>query len=158
MKIRVKYRDKDCARLKVLDKGEWIDVSYYNEAGENFNFKQGSAGVIGLNIAMELPKGFEAMVAPRSSTWKSGLLQANAPGVIDYKYRGDSDWWGFPYWAFRDGYIEHNDRICQFRIQPSQKASAWTKIKWLFTSKIEFIEVDNFGNENRGGFGTTGKK
>ena len=106
---------------------------------------------------MELPAGLEAPIVPRSSTWKYGIIQMNSVGIIDKTYCGDDDWWRFPYYMFMDGKLEHNQRICQFRIQPSQKATVWQKLKWLFTSKIEFIEVDHLGNENRGGFGTTGK-
>jgi dUTPase len=50
------------------------------------------------------------------------------------------------------------DWIAQFRIQPNQFATPWQKIKWLFTKKIEFVEVQHLGNESRGGFGSTGRR
>ena len=53
---------------------------------------------------------------------------------------------------------EAGDRICQFRIQLSQKATMWQKIKWLLSSGIELVEVDDLGDNNRGGFGTSGVK
>jgi dUTPase len=34
----------------------------------------------------------------------------------------------------------------------------WQKLKWLFTSKIEFIEVNHLGSSDRGGFGSTGHR
>jgi dUTP pyrophosphatase len=71
-------------------------------------------------------------------------------------YSGNDDIWKFPAIAFKDITVFEGDRICQFRIQPSQKASVWTKIKWLFTNKIEFVEVEDLCNNNRGGFGSTG--
>jgi dUTPase len=37
-------------------------------------------------------------------------------------------------------------------------ATPWQKIKWLFTKKIEFVEVQHLGNESRGGFGSTGRR
>ena len=52
--------------------------------------------------------------------------------------------------------IEAGDRICQFRAQLSQKATMWQKIKWLLSSGIELVEVDDLGDNNRGGFGSTG--
>ena len=58
----------------------------------------------------------------------------------------------------REGTIEAGDRICQFRIQLSQKATMWQKIKWLLSSGIELVEVDDLGDNNRGGFGTSGIK
>lgn len=165
-KIKVKYKDENSNRLKVIDKGEWIDLSVHLKDGSHDYkgytkieryFKQGEYGLLDLNVAMELNPGFEAPIVPRSSTWKSGMIQMNSVGIIDKTYCGDEDWWRFPYYMFKDGSLEHNQRICQFRIQLSQKATVWQKLKWLFTSKIEFIEVEHLGNENRGGFGTTGK-
>lgn len=73
-------------------------------------------------------------------------------------YNGNNDVWKFPAIALRGTTVLESDKICQFRIMPSQKASIKTKIKWLFTNKIEFVEVDNLCNTNRGGFGTTGVK
>ena len=58
----------------------------------------------------------------------------------------------------RETTIEAGDRICQFRIQLSQKATMWQKIKWLLSSGIELVEVDDLGDDNRGGFGTSGIK
>ena len=58
----------------------------------------------------------------------------------------------------RETTIEAGDRICQFRIQLSQKATFWQKLKWLFSSGIELVEVDNLNNKSRGGFGSTGIK
>ena len=50
------------------------------------------------------------------------------------------------------------ERICQFRVQLSQKATMWQKIKWLFSSGIELVQVKDLPNKtNRGGFGSTGK-
>ena len=50
----------------------------------------------------------------------------------------------------RETVIEAGDRICQFRIQLSQKATMWQKIKWLLSSGIELVEVDDLGDNNRG--------
>ena len=50
----------------------------------------------------------------------------------------------------RETTIEAGDRICQFRIQLSQKATMWQKIKWLLSSGIEFMEVDDLGDDSRG--------
>ena len=71
-------------------------------------------------------------------------------------YNGNNDEWRFPAIAFKDTVVFEGERICQFRIQPSQKASVWTKIKWLFTNNIKFEWVDSLNNEDRSGFGSTG--
>ena len=59
--------------------------------------------------------------------------------------------------AHRKTSIKKGDRICQFRIQLSQKATFWQKLKWLFTSKIKFVWVDHLDGPDRSGFGSTGR-
>ena len=108
---------------------------------------------------MQLPKGYEAIVACRSSTPKSfGIMSANAFGIIDSSYNGNDDEWKFLYYGIRNCIIPANARICQFRIQLSQKATVWQKLKWLFSNKIKLVEVDKLNTINRGGIGSTGKK
>ncbi len=95
---------------------------------------------------MKLPREHEAHVVPRSSTFKNwGIIQTNGMGIIDNSYCGDNDIWGMPVYATRDTVINVNDRICQFRIMRSMPA-------------LKVIEVENLGEGNRGGFGSTGKK
>ena len=93
---------------------------------------------------MKLPKGYEAHIVPRSSTFKNfGIIQTNHYGVIDETYCGDQDQWYFPAYALRDTKIERNDRICQFRIMEHQPA-------------LTFEQVPALLDENRGGIGSTG--
>ena len=77
-------------------------------------------------------------------------------GVIDNNYSGNDDQWHYVAAPMFNTYINKGDRICQFRIQLSQKATIWQKIKWLFDNKIEIEYVDNLEDEDRGGFGSTG--
>lgn len=167
MKIKVKYHNPKC-KFNFIDKGEWIDlraattVEFAAPFANTLNNGRKARDVefdykmIPLGFAMELPKDFEAIVVPRSSTFKSwGLVQTNHLGVIDSSYSGNNDIWHMPVIATREAAVLEGERICQFRIQPSQKASVLTKLKWLFTNKIEFVEVDDLQNANRGGFGTT---
>ena len=94
---------------------------------------------------MQIPKGYEALMVPRSSTFKHfGIIQTNSMGVIDESYCGDNDQWHFPAYALRDTVIHVNDRICQFRIIKHQP-------------EIEFQKVETLGNIDRGGIGSTGK-
>lgn len=142
-KIRIKYFSDQIEKLKYIDnKSDWIDL----RAAETVEMKAGEFKLIPLGIAMELPAGYEAHVVPRSSTFKNfGILQTNSVGIIDESYCGDNDQWYFPALAMRDTVIQVNDRICQFRIMEHQP-------------KIEFLEVENLGNKDRGGLGSTGIK
>lgn len=115
--------------------------------------------LVPLGVCMELPKGFEAVIVPRSSTFgKYGILQTNSVGVIDYLYKGESDEWKMPMIATRAVTIPKGTRVAQFRIQLSQKASFWQKLKWLFSSSITIKPVTQLENASRGGFGSTGTK
>ena len=141
--IKIKYFDSEMDKLAYIDgKSDWIDL----RSSENVELKKGEFKLIPLGVAMELPAGYEAHVVPRSSTFKNyGILQTNSCGVIDGSYCGDEDMWRMPVYATRDTVIHRGDRICQFRIMKNQPA-------------IVFEEADSLGNQNRGGFGTTGVK
>lgn len=142
-KIKIKYFTDEIDKLTYIDgKSDWIDL----RAAETVELKAGEFKLIPLGVAMELPKGYEAHVVPRSSTFKNyGVLQVNSCGIIDCSYCGDEDMWYMPVYATRDTVIRKNDRICQFRIMENQP-------------KIVFEEVKSLENENRGGFGSTGKQ
>lgn len=140
--IRIKYFSENIKKLTYIEgKSDWIDL----RAAEEVSMKAGEFRLIPLGVAMELPKGYEAHVIPRSSTFKNfGILQTNSMGLIDESYCGDNDQWYFPALAMRDTVIHVNDRICQFRIMEHQP-------------RLEFEEKDRLLAEDRGGFGSTGQ-
>ena len=141
--IKIKYFTDKIEKLTYIDgKSDWIDL----RAAESVDLKKGEFKLIPLGVAMELPKGYEAYIVPRSSTFKNfGIIQTNHQGVIDSSYCGNNDEWKMPVYAMRDTHIEVNDRICQFRIMENQP-------------KIQFEEVKALTGVDRGGFGTTGKQ
>lgn len=150
MKIKVKRTQPKGQMPIVHRKGDWFDLI----CPEDVELTPGTAKKVDFCLAMQLPAGFEAHVLERSSTFKNyGILQTNALGIIDNSYCGDKDSWGGMYYCTRKGTIPAGSRIAQFRIVLSQRATFWQKLKWLFNSKIRFVEVDRLGNKNRGGFG-----
>ena len=65
--IKIKYFDAEAKELKLIGgKSDWIDL----RAAEKVELKAGESSKIPLGVAMMLPDGFEAHVAPRSSTFK----------------------------------------------------------------------------------------
>ena len=140
--IKIKYHSDEIEKLRYIDgKSDWIDL----RAAENVTLKKGEFRLISLGVSMALPQGYEAHIAPRSSTFKNyGIIQTNHVGVVDETYCGDGDVWRMPVYAVRDTEIKVNDRICQFRIQKHQP-------------QIIFDEVDFLDGADRGGFGSTGK-
>jgi dUTP pyrophosphatase len=172
LKILIKrFKDENGEPLvdfpKVIKKGDWIDLRASQEIilnapqagtlkGHDVKHRDVVSDVtyIPLGIAMKLPDGYEAIVASRSSAPKKmGIMLANGIGIIDNSYCGDEDQWMYPAVTLRKTSIAKNSRLCQFRIQPSQKATLWQKVKWLFTSGVELVEVDSLGGENRRGLG-----
>ncbi len=71
-------------------------------------------------------------------------MQVNSVGIIDQDYAGDTDTIKFPYVNMRSEAvtIEKGERIGQ---------GMFVKIE-----KPEFSFVETMGNQDRGGFGTTG--
>ena len=113
-----------------------------------------SSALLPLGVAMEIPDGYEAYILPRSSTFKKwGLIQTNSQGIIDSSYCSDKDEWKMPVVATRAVTIPKGKRIAQFRIQLSQKATIWQKIKWLFSGSAKIKKVVSLRNPMRGGFG-----
>lgn len=157
MKLKIKIKRHNNVPLpKVIDKGEWVDL--VAAEGLHIDHKGGYAA-FSLGVSMQLPDGFEAILAPRSSTpSKFGIMVPNSFGIIDNSYNSNEDIWKMTAYCIRQGgtTIEYGDRVAQFRIQLSQKATVWQKLKWLFSSGIEFVDVQDLHNRTRGGFGSTG--
>ena len=138
MEIKIKLIDKECAPER---HGDWIDL----KAAETVEYKTGDFVMIPLGVAMKLPRGHEAHLLPRSSTFKKyGVIMTNSMGVIDNAYEGNEDIWHFPALAMRDTVVHANDRICQFRIMKHQPP-------------LEFVVREHLGDTDRGGFGATGR-
>ena len=141
-KIKIVYHNKNLGKIESIEKGDWIDL----RAAETVEMTAGDFKLISLGVSMKLPEGYEAHLAPRSSTFKKwGITQVNSFGVIDNSYSGTNDIWKVPVMAYRDTTIYEGDRICQFRIVKSQP-------------RIEFVEVDELDAVDRKGFGSTGTR
>ena len=140
LELKIKYHNDDLIRLKPLVNGDWVDL----RAAEEVSLNAGEFKLISLGISVQLPKGYEAHIVPRSSTFMNfGIIQTNHYGVIDESYCGDNDIWKFPAYALRDTKIHINDRICQFRLYEHQPS-------------LELKEVSKLNGQDRGGFGSTG--
>lgn len=138
--IKIKYL-RGIQKIERFNVGDWVDL----RCAEDTTLIAGQFTMIPLGVAMELPHGYEALVAPRSSTFKNyGIIMANSIGVVDESYKGDGDEWHFPAYAFRDTIIRKNERICQFRLIEHQPL-------------VKIVEVDCLGNPDRKGLGSTGR-
>lgn len=105
MKIKILEKTPGCMP-KQFKVGDWFDLStaeevtlkdphaetlHKHKVGEEtvkFRDVVFHSTLIPLGVAMQLPKGFEAIVAPRSSSFrKFGIIQTNSIGVIDGKQK-----------------------------------------------------------------------
>lgn len=102
--------------------------------------------LVPLNIALQLPQDHWALLSARSSLHKRGLMMANGIGIGDTDYRGDGDEYRAALYNFTDQpvTVERGERIVQMIILQREQAE--------FTEKVSFEE------ENRGGFGSTGRQ
>ena len=141
--IKIIYHNQNIDKIvNIENKSDWYDL----RAAETVEMRAGDYKLISLGVSMKLPEGYEAHVVPRSSTFKNfGVLQTNSFGIIDNSYSGTNDIWKFPALAMRDTVIHEGDRICQFRIMKKQP-------------QIEFIEVNELDETDRGGIGSTGTR
>ncbi|XZH99848.1 dUTP diphosphatase (plasmid) [Clostridium perfringens] len=156
--LKVKMLDGNLTKIGGDISGEWYDLrlsrvikinnkSYTSrgEKGDILSYKKGDVLQLGLGIATELPEGYEAIVNPRSGTFKNyGFLLTNSQGVIDNTYRGE---WMAMVYCTRDGEIAYNDRFLQFRIQKQQP-----QVEIIFTDELSETKRGN------GGYGSTGVK
>ena len=120
--------------------GDWIDL----KNSEEITLKKGESRLIPLGVKIALPLANEALLLPRSSTFKKyGVLQTNSVGVIDNAYGGE---WKLAVYATRDIIIPAYERIAQFRIQATMQP-------------IEFYDTTmKEADKTRGGFGHTDGK
>ena len=101
--------------------------------------------VVMTDLAIALPRGYEAQVRPRSGlAAKHGITVLNTPGTIDADYRGNIG--VILVNLSTEPYTIHNgERIAQLVIAKHER--------------VEFVEVDELDETERGagGFGSTGK-
>lgn len=139
--IKIVVHSEGCEPVK-NENGDWIDL----KTARDYTLYPGEEKMLSLGVSMKLPDGYEAIIAPRSSTYKRyKIVMTNSIGIIDNSYSGTNDVWMFPakYYGSEVYTIPKGTRIAQFRIQQKQ-------------SDINFIFADKLDEVDRGGFGSTG--
>lgn len=166
MEIRIK-KMRENAKLPEFKNGNWMDT-YVSKIGfvtdekldEGFDIKdiewvdenecvslhypKGTIVVLKLGFALELPKGKELHLLPRSGTFrKHGLILTNNEGIGDDTFIGDNDEYMAMMYAIIDGKVSIGNRLIQMKIEDAMP-------------QYEFKEVEHFGNDDRGSYGSTG--
>ena len=140
--------------IQLLDKSVKIPEYQSSEASgfdlaayvkENLIIKPKEYHIIPTGLIMEIPKGYEGQIRPRSGlAAKNGITVLNSPGTIDSDYRGELKIILFNH-SNKEFVVNNNDRVGQMVLVP--------------VLKIDFEEVDELPDTIRGsgGFGSTGK-
>ena len=119
--------------LEITNYGGCVDLYNYEE----LCLKAGEKGFINFGISMKLPEEYDALILPRSSTFKRyGILLTNSVGYIDNSYNGTEDYWMACVYATRDITIPKGTRCFQFRLIKRQP-------------NIDFVQQDSLNNTNR---------
>ena len=138
--LNIKINTHGHDELMPTQHGEWIDLY----TAEDVVMRKGSMSPISLVVSMQLPEGYYAEIAPRSSTpLRYGIIMANSIAIIENNYCGDNDIWHFIALAMWDTEIPRGTKICQFRLVKQPEP-------------VEFEKVDKLNNPDRGGIGSTG--
>ncbi len=102
--------------------------------------------LIPTGLFIELPKGYEAQIRPRSGlAIKQGITCLNTPGTIDSDYRGEIKIILINL-SGELQVVQSGDRIAQMVLQAVEKIN-WEEVTLLSETL-----------RNNGGFGSTGKK
>ena len=122
-----------------------LDLAASPDIGKSgIEIKPGEWDLVPTGIAIELPKGLEAQIRPRSSVaFKNGVTILNSPGTIDSDYRGE----------VKIMLINHGQET--FTVKPGDRIAQMvsTRIERVNLKKTEFITKTIRGS---GGFGSTG--
>ncbi|MBA2772032.1 MAG: dUTP diphosphatase [Pseudomonadota bacterium] len=114
-------------------------------AAEELTLQPGQRDAVATGFAIEIPRGFEVQVRPRSGlAFKHGITCLNTPGTIDSDYRGEVK------------VILVNLGQEPFEIRRGERIAQLVPAPVL---RADFIEVDELGSTARGagGFGSTGR-
>ena len=142
--MKVKIVNKSRHGLPAYNTAFSAGMDLYAELNEAVVLQPLERQLIGTNIFIELPEGFEAQVRPRSGlAVKRGLSVLNTPGTIDADYRGE----------IKVIMVNLSNEPCEIR--------DGERIAQLVVSRherVEWIETAGLTDSDRGsgGFGHTG--
>ncbi|MEK7149021.1 MAG: dUTP diphosphatase [Patescibacteria group bacterium] len=141
MKVRIKRINKEVSLPEYKTPGA---VAFDLSARETVNIPSHEVAYVSLNVCVDTPDGFMLFLAARSSLHKRGLMLANGVGIGDQDFCGNGDEYAAALYNFSDMpvAVQKDERIVQGMFLP--------------ISKGEWIEVDDMGMKDRGGYGSTG--
>ena len=146
VKISVKIKMAESCMDLLPAKAHSDDAAWDLRSRKSMCVEGGKIALVPTGVFLELPKGVEAQVRPRSGlALKHSIGILNSPGTIDAGYRGEV---GVILFNAGDHpfAIERGDRIAQMVIAALPEV------------EMEVVETLSESGRGEGGFGSTGKK
>lgn len=144
MKINIINNSDNPLPAHATEGAAGLDLRAYLESP--VTLQPGERKLIPTGLVMEIPRGYEGQVRPRSGlALKHGITVHNAPGTIDEDFRGEV------------GVILINLSNMPFTIYSGDRIAQLVVAKY---EKVEFVLSDNLSEteRNEGGFSSTGIK
>lgn len=144
--MKIKIRNKSTNPLPKFETEMAAGMDLRAFLNESIWIKPGEFKLIPTGLYLELEKGTEAQIRPRSGlAFKHGITVLNSPGTIDADYRGEI------------GVLLINHSNHSFEIINGERVAQMVIAKY---EQPKFIEVEELEDSARGagGFGSTGKK
>ncbi|RYZ97873.1 MAG: dUTP diphosphatase [Sphingobacteriaceae bacterium] len=142
MKINIKNTSPHTLPAYETESAAGMDIRA--SINENIIIKPLERKLVPTGLFMELPKGFEAQIRPRSGlALKSGITVLNSPGTIDADYRGEIKVLLINF-SEEDFTVENGQRIAQMIISKHETIS-WHEVEILTETQ-----------RGAGGYGHTG--
>lgn len=144
-------------QVKVYRESKEINLPKYETDGaagmdvcakEDCTVLAGCTSAVGTGLYMEIPRGYEIQVRPRSGlSAKTALRVANAPGTVDHDYRGELKvlLWNTSMVPYE---IKKGDRIAQIVIQ---------EVPLISWKEVDSVSELSKTERGAGGFGSTGQ-
>ena len=135
---------------KLLPEARMPTQAYEGDAGwdlystESFLLMPSLRRVVSTGISIEIPKGYEVQIRPRSGlAIKHGITVLNSPGTIDSGYRGEL------------GVILINHSSCQYHVQQGMKIAQMV-IKEIHKVTLEEVKTLSSSEREDKGFASSG--
>ena len=141
MKIKIKKLHENAKIPNYQTDGS---VGFDFSSVQDLVIRSGESALVSTGLSIELPKGYELQVRPRSGlALKHSITVLNSPGTVDSDYRGELKVILINH-GKNDFYIAVGERIAQGVINKVEL--------------VQFDEVDELSETARGisGFGSTG--
>ena len=126
-----------------------LDAACYDVYAHSIVHKDDGKVAVGLGFKTEIPKGYKAVLVPRSNLTKYNWVMNNSVGIIDSDYRGE---WMCIFTPIQIGSIVPDfpynvgDRVGQIFFEP------------VIPISFEVVPELDQSDRGEGGFGSTGLK